>query len=187
MGLKLEILDDTTRQYMLREIEYDLDRNLFPPKLDFLTEQGGKDWEYLMRLAVESYDSDWLGKQLEQNERTKHSITKMVTVIPKRKPGQIHQRRQNTRLSPTDLADSEFNRLYIRAVCQRAIDEGKEQVQVYRAKSVKKPASNHKIGQLIFAQELLDDLRENIGKGTRLGIPSNPRSGISVRLFMEEK
>lgn len=184
MGLQLENLDDITRQYMLQEIEYDLKRDVFPPDLDFLTEQGEKDWEYLVRQAVESYNSDWLGEQLKQNERTKHSIVKMVLV--KRKSGRPYHRRQKTKLPPTDLADSEFNRLYIRAVCQRTIDESRKWVQVYRAKSVRKPVSNHKIGQLISAQELLDDLRENIGRDTRFGIPSNPRSGISVKLYTEE-
>lgn len=80
------------------------------------------------------------------------------------------------------LAEGEFNRFYIRAVCLKAINENKE-IEVYRAKQVKNPRSESqfKIGKTIDSKKLLDDLRKNIGIDTALGIPSGPNSGLSIR------
>lgn len=69
------------------------------------------------------------------------------------------------------------------AVCQRAIDQGK-QVKAYRGKDVAKPrtGSEQLIGRLFDPQAVLDDLRERIAMDTILGIPAGPNSGLSVRL-----
>lgn len=82
------------------------------------------------------------------------------------------------------LAEGEFNRFYIRAVCLRSIEDGFDGVMVYRAKQVQQPRSESegKIGQLVPAQPLLDDLREHIGIDTALGLPPGPNSGLSVHL-----
>jgi hypothetical protein len=82
------------------------------------------------------------------------------------------------------FAESEFNRYYIRGLSARAIAEGIEKVEVYRGKPVIKarPESQAKIRELISAETLLNDLRNSIGKDTALGIPSGPKSGLTVRL-----
>lgn len=82
------------------------------------------------------------------------------------------------------LAEGEFNRYYIRALCLRAIEEGKK-LKVYRAKEVGNPRSESavKIGQEVDSQLLLADLRKNIGIDTCFGLPAGPNSGLSVRLF----
>ena len=82
------------------------------------------------------------------------------------------------------LAEGEFNRFYERALCRHAIATGRTYVRVYRAKAVRspRPESEAKIGQLINAAALLEDLRTNIGNDTDSGIPGGVNSGLSVRL-----
>jgi hypothetical protein len=82
------------------------------------------------------------------------------------------------------LAEGEFNRFYIRAVCLRAIKEGTSEVIVYRAKIVEhaRAESEQKIGQRIAAETLLRDLRAHPGIDTALGLPPGPNSGLSAQL-----
>ena len=82
------------------------------------------------------------------------------------------------------LAEGEFNRFYIRALCLRAIEDGMAQVIVYRAKAVQnaRSESERKIGQGVPVEALLRDLRTHPGVDTALGLPPGPNSGLSVRL-----
>lgn len=59
------------------------------------------------------------------------------------------------------LAQSEFNRFYIRGLCLRAINENIDTLKIYRAResSQKRPKSEAKIGTCINARELLEDIR----------------------------
>jgi hypothetical protein len=82
------------------------------------------------------------------------------------------------------MAEGEFNRFYIRALCQRAIDSGIPSLIVYRAKQVQnpRPQSITLEGTSIGARLVLDDLRAHPGVDTALGLPPGPNSGLSVRL-----
>jgi len=82
------------------------------------------------------------------------------------------------------LGEGEFNRFFIRALCRKAIEEGYK-LEIYRAKEVNKPRSISKslIGTEVDPNVLLNDLRENIGVDTALGVPPGPSSGLSVRLI----
>lgn len=82
------------------------------------------------------------------------------------------------------LAEGEFNRFYIRAVCARAIEDGIKNVIVYRAKNVEhpRPESERKIGQSVDPEAVLNDLRNHPGVDTALGLPQGPNSGLSITL-----
>jgi hypothetical protein len=82
------------------------------------------------------------------------------------------------------LAEGEFNRFYIRALCLRAIEDGVSEVIVYRAKDVEhaRSESQQKIGSRVAAELLLRDLRTHVGVDTALGLPPGPNSGLSVHL-----
>lgn len=82
------------------------------------------------------------------------------------------------------LAEGEFNRFYIRALCLRAIEDGIPEVIVYRAKAVQNERSEsaRKIGQAHAAEGPLRDLRTHQGVDTALGLPPGPNSGLSVHL-----
>lgn len=81
------------------------------------------------------------------------------------------------------LSEGEFNRFYIRALCLRAINEGRE-LEVYRAKQVSNPRPDFQmmIGRIVDAETLLNDLRKNIGVDSALGLPNGPNSGLSVKI-----
>jgi hypothetical protein len=82
------------------------------------------------------------------------------------------------------LAEGEFNRFYIRAICLRAIEDGVPEVIVYRAKPVEhaRAESEQKIGKGVAPEALLRDLRAHPGIDTALGLPQGPNSGLSVYL-----
>jgi hypothetical protein len=82
------------------------------------------------------------------------------------------------------IAEEEFNRFYMRAVCRLALEEGVHDVEVYRARASRhpRPESEELIGKRLNAQALLDDLRERTGTDTLLRVPPGPNSGLSVRL-----
>lgn len=81
------------------------------------------------------------------------------------------------------LAEGEFNRFYIRALCRKALDMGMK-LKIYRVKFSINPRfeSEIKIGTYIDAYKLLNDLRTHIGFDTVLGLPPGPNSGLSVEL-----
>ncbi len=87
----------------------------------------------------------------------------------------------------TLLSQSEFNRFYIRAVCLEAIENRDGKVEIYRAResSWSRSESEELIGILVNANELLTDLRENIGKTPKLLPVIN--SGLSVKLLNKIK
>ena len=83
------------------------------------------------------------------------------------------------------LAESQFNRYYIRALCRRALEDGIEALVIYRAKPVAtpRPESEALVETTIDPAALLEDLRAHTGEETpALGVPAGPNSGISVRL-----
>lgn len=86
--------------------------------------------------------------------------------------------------APAMLAEGEFNRFYLRALCVRAEQDGIDSLEIYRAKVVYTPRwdSEARIGKLIEPAALLRDLRANIGINLALGVPNGPNSGLSARL-----
>jgi hypothetical protein len=91
--------------------------------------------------------------------------------------------------APVILAEGEFNRFYVRAVCAIAFDRGQDQVVVYRAKNVVNPRveSIALVGSTVGARILLDDLRAHPGVDTALGVPAGPNSGLTVRFLSVEE
>ena len=81
------------------------------------------------------------------------------------------------------LAEGEFNRFYLRALCLRALDEGHDQLEIYRAKQVASPRaeSQARLGARVDVRTLLRDLRKYVGMETVYNLPA-PSSGLSARL-----
>ena len=82
------------------------------------------------------------------------------------------------------LAESVFNRLYIMALCQRAIDDGLPFVVVIRFRKTAMiwEESEARIGERIDPRQLLDDLLLHPTDTPDLGIPPAPGSTLTVRL-----
>jgi hypothetical protein len=176
MGLSYKNLDELTRRCMLEELEMDigsdsvyLGKRMNPEKQ--------KLWIELLKKSLAEFDDNWLANQLKTQSCLKTQEDRKLSsgkIIKVKVPETAY----------ITLAEGEFNRYYARGVCLRAIKEGIGNVLVYRGKEVTNPRqeSEAKIGNIVVANVLLDDLRKSIGVETALGIPSGPNSGLTIRL-----
>lgn len=177
MALYLENLDDRTRGLMLDEMEYDIANNQLHIS-PFLSGQGQRDYANLLREAIQSGNDETLAQSLREHRR-------ILRTLPRRNPKGGYSISTTPENAAQVLAESEFNRYYIRALARRAIEDGIPELVIYRAKPVAnpRPESEARVETTLPAQELLDDLRSHPGdEPPSLGVPSGPNSGLSVRL-----
>ena len=177
MALYLENLDDRTRQLMLEELEYDIAHHQLHIS-PFLSGQGQRDYAELLREALQSGTDESLAENLREHRR-------IIRTQPRRQPKGGYSIAATPENAAQVLAESEFNRYYIRGLARRAIEDGIEELVIYRAKPAKnpRPESESRVETSISPQELLDDLRAHPGdEPPTLGVPSGPNSGLSVRL-----
>jgi len=176
MGFEYRNLDERTRRLMLFEIDQDIKAGtLFIS--DNLSPQGKKDYPNLLRNAATNGTDIMLGADIK-GRLNSHEKPRLLKSGKYSNPPVMRSNAHEM------LAEGEFNRFYIRAVCSRALEDGVNNVIVYRAKDVSnpRPESEAKIGKAISAQALLSDLRAHPGVDTALGLPSGPNSGLSIRL-----
>ena len=142
-----------------------------------LTEVGWRDYPGLLKMAAELRDDAWPADELRKSGRI--NVTE-----ERRKPNGGFTTARVPAIAPDMLAEGEFNRFYLRALCLHAVADGTNNLIIYRAKAVtnSRPDSQAKIDTLINAAALLTDLRSNIGIDTALGLPPGPNSGPSARL-----
>lgn len=177
MALYFENLDERTRQLMLDEMEYDIAHHQLHIS-PFLSGQGQRDYESLLREALQSGSDETLAEELRQHRR-------LLRTLPRRNPSGGYSIATTAENAAQVLAESEFNRYYIRALARRAIEDGIPELVIYRAKPVTtpRPESEARIETSLPPQELLEDLRSHPGdERPSLGVPSGPNSGLSVRL-----
>jgi hypothetical protein len=176
MALYLENLDDRTRRLMLDEVEYDVSHNQLHIS-PFLSGQGQRDYPNLLRDAIQSGDDSTLAQSLRAHRR-------ITRAQPRRKPKGGYIIADTPENAADILAESEFNRYYIRALARRAIEDGVPELVVYRAKAVRspRPGSEALVETTVEPQDILDDLRSHAGEFPALGVPAGPNSGLSVRL-----
>ncbi|URM40054.1 MULTISPECIES: hypothetical protein [Acinetobacter] len=170
MSFNFENLNQSVREKMLKEIQLDIsNNNLYLSKR--FSQKGIYDYPDILMKHVASGDEVSLGSELNLDGRF-NSMEQTKTGI-KKVPFNAHE----------TLAEDQFNRFYVRALCLVAIETNKS-LQVYRAKSVSnaRTASQQKIGELVDPIQLLNDLRSN-GLDTALGLPAGPNSGLSVKLI----
>jgi hypothetical protein len=176
MPLNYVNLDERTRALMRDEIAVDIAaRTLYTsPRL---STRGAHEWPDLLRHAAATGNDETLAEHLNSDGR-------LNQLEERRKPtGGVTMVKVPVTAAAT-LAEGEFNRFYIRALCQRAIEQSVPRLIVYRAKDATSPRreSEEKVGTEIDPQQLLADLRANPGVDTALGLPAGPNSGLSVRL-----
>lgn len=176
MSLYYVNLDERTRELMLEEVEYDISHNQLHIS-PLLSGQGQQDYVNLLRQAIQSGNDETLAEDLKARRR-------ITRALPRRKPKGGFSIAAAPINAAEMLAESEFNRFYIRALARRAIEEGITDLVVYRAKPVQnpRPESEALIEATLPPQELLDDLRAHTDEPPELGVPSGPNSGLSVRL-----
>lgn len=176
MSFKFENLDHKTRELMINEVELDINNKklyLSPRLSDF----GKKQYPQLLKNAI-----------LEGNETTLAANIKAQNCLNLTELRNTNQGTKKIVSVPVNacetLAEGEFNRFYIRALCRRVIEEELGTLEIYRAKQVSTPRieSQIMIGKIVNPEKLLNDLRTNIGVDTVLGLPPGPNSGLSVRI-----
>ena len=170
-------LDERTRRFMLDELTQDegSGRVYLSSRL---TPKGRQEWASLLRAVLKQGDDDSLAAALRVGGMLNETEERRT---PK---GGVTTARVPVTAAET-LAEGEFNRFYIRALCRRVLEGDSAQLSVYRAKTVTHPRaeSEAKIGTSVDAGALLNDLRTSQGIDTALGLPSGPNSGLSVKLI----
>lgn len=175
MGLLYRNLDQRTRELMLEELQLDIE-SLTVYLSERLNQYGRNVFTRLLEHAIRNGDDTTFANDLRSGC--------FNPTYQRRKPKGGYSEVTMPINAPDMLAEGEFNRFYIRALCRRAIEEGRNTVKIYRAKVVSSPRQESEllIGIQQNAQQLLNDLRTNIGKDTYTGIPGGPNSGLSVEL-----
>jgi hypothetical protein len=177
MALYLENLDERTRQLMLDELEYDIAHHQLHIS-PFLSGQGQRDYAHLIREAIQSGSDQTLAEALSAHRRINRTQ-------PRRQLKGGYSIASTPENAAEILAESEFNRYYIRGLARRAIEDGIPELVIYRAKLAKnpRPESEARVEMVLSPQDLLDDLRAHPGdEAPALGVPAGPNSGLSVRL-----
>lgn len=170
MALKLEKLDDITRKYMIEEMQGDVSERKVYISSRLNADGKIKFQELLISSAKSGNDSTLAGSLVGYFNEKESNGKGSYKSIP-----------YNANVT---LAEGEYNRYYIRALCRRAIIENKR-IEVCRVRDSFRPRleSECRIGEIVDAAMLLEDLRNSLGQNTFLGIPGGVNSGLSVKLI----
>ena len=174
MALHYENLDENTRSFMLSEVDLDLshEKLYMSPRLN---EPGEQNYVSLLKEAIEHHDDAWLAQQLrsrgymkDREQRRKRGGGLTTAKVPV--------------TAPDTLSEGEFNRYYARGLCVRVIEEGMDQVEVYRGKPVSQPRPKSRaiLGKKLSAEALLKDLRKDGSVESALGLRRGSNSGLTV-------
>ena len=176
MGLYYVNLDARTREYMMKELDGDIASKAIYLS-SRLNEAGLAKWPIILKEAVKQYDDTWLAEQLRVQNLLK-------THEEKNKPKGGTTVAKVPVTAPETLSEGEFNRIYARGLCARAVEDGIPEVEVYRGKEVAHPRSESQamIGKKVNANALLDDLRKSNGVEPALGLPPGPNSGLTIKI-----
>ena len=176
MPLSYKNLDYRTRALMLSEIQRDIDAGTLYLSGN-LSQQGCLEYPDMLKSASKDGDDGTLAgallKHLNSHEKPRQLKTGGFSKPPIMRSN-AHEM----------LAEGEFNRFYIRALCARAIEDNVKEVIVYRAKAVEnaRSVSEELVGKHVVPGSLLQDLRTHPGIDTALGLPPGPNSGLSIYL-----
>lgn len=174
MPLSYDSLDPTTRRYMLDELDRDLSTGAFITS-ERVRPTNIAEYQKLLHDALRYYDDLWLEERVNDM---------LVDFEPRHTPsGGVTTARLPTGAARM-LAEGDFNRYYMRGVCRRASDEGRPEVEVYRARlSLEpRPESSGLEGTRVNAEELLSELRRLSPETLTTARLGRPNSGLSVRL-----
>jgi hypothetical protein len=174
MPLQYENLDPTTRRYAIAELDHDLNSGAFHVS-ERLRPESVAEYERLLHEALRYYDDRWLEEHasdllVESESRRTRSGGTTTARVPQ--------------MAARLLAEGDFNRYYMRGVALRAIEEGRQILEVYRARlSLEpRPESAELEGRRVPAAEVLDHLRGPLSADPIVAPLGRTNSGLSVRL-----
>lgn len=170
MSFAFDDLDADTRTAMLEELKSDLDgRGIY--RSDRLSPTGVSALPALLGDAFAHGSDASLGAELargghlNETERWAKGIRRMASN------------------AATLLAEGEFNRYYMRAVCLTVLEAGGTEVEITRGRESgrHRPESDALIGTLLDATALLDDLRRNVLTPGEVRVLPDVNSGLTVK------
>lgn len=163
---------DEIRSFMVEEVELD-GSNLYCSS--YFTDAGAAAWKQLLLDACRSGDDVSLANSLRAGGFIKHFTQRRTKngFSQVRVPHDAHE----------TIAESNFSRFYLRALCRLASERGVPFLVGYRAMSVMEPraGSQQKIGAMFDAAAMLEDLRATMDRNPQLGMPPGVGSGILAR------
>ena len=174
MPLQYENLDPTTRRHALAELDKDLASGDFHAS-ERLRPTAIAEYQRYLHEAIRYYDDRWLEE---------HASDLLVDFEPRRTRTGGQTTAKLPDMAARMLAEGDFNRYYMRGLAQRAIDEGRQVVEVYRARLSLEPRteSAQLEGSRLPAQEVLRHLRGESVSEPAVGALGRINSGLSVRL-----
>lgn len=145
---------DGTRKFMMDEVAWGIENKELYYSARFKDILQHTKWNSLIAEAVELHNEHWLALQLKSN-----LMFKGFEVAKKPNRGHITKRVPDN--AEEVQASGQFNRYYMLGLCQRAISEGKKNVEIYRAKNSILPRQDSiiLIGQQKNVRDLIEELR----------------------------
>jgi hypothetical protein len=174
MPLQYENLDPTTRRHTLAELDQDLASGDFHVS-ERLRPTAIAEYQRLLRDAVRYYDDRWLEE---------HASDLLVDFEHRRTRSGGQTTAKLPEMATRMLAEGDFNRYYMRGVARRAIEEGRQVVEAYRARFSLEPRveSAELEGRRLSATDVLNHLRGQTTGDPAVSALGRPNSGLSVRL-----
>ncbi|HEX2780805.1 MAG TPA: hypothetical protein VHM30_14990 [Gemmatimonadaceae bacterium] len=176
MPLQYANLDPATRGHALAELDRDIADGTFHVS-ERLRPTVVADYQRLLREAIRYYDDLWLEERVDDL---------LIEFEPRRTRSGGTTTARVPEMAGRLLAEHDFNNYYMRGVCVRAIEEGREVVEVYRARlSIAPRAQSAELeGHRISARDVLTQLRSEPGDDLPISTLALGRynSGLSVRL-----
>jgi hypothetical protein len=174
MPLQYQNLDPTTRRFAIAELDQDIASGAFHLPSRLRPTVAG-DYQRLLRDALRYYDDLWLEE---------HASDLLVESETRRTPAGGQVTAKVPQMAARMVAEGDFNRYYMRGVCVRAIEEGRQVVEVYRARLSLEPRSESAEleGHRLSARAVLDWLRGLQSDDPAVAPLGRPNSGLSVRL-----
>lgn len=165
-------LDERTRRLMIEEIELGHQEGQLYYSARF-NDIGAQNWLNWLKTAATQFNEHWLSYQIEAAGAMKHLETRV-------KPLGGYSIAHVPDTAAETIADGQFNRYYMAAICRRTIEDNKGNVIAYRAKQrrIPRPESIALEGAQYNAESLLKELRSkaNSLKCSLL----RPNSGLSI-------
>ena len=174
MALNYVQLDEETRRLMVEEVTADIaEVRVFVSTR--LSATGRAAYSSLLLSAMRSGTDSTLDKALS-------AFGMLNEFEMSQRKGVPYQKRVPANAASV-LAEGEFNKYYVRAICRRAMENGRETVEVYRGRQSQqpRPESEQLVGTPLRAAELLNDLRSNTLTPDQLGILPQVNTGLTVR------
>jgi hypothetical protein len=175
VSLDLANLDSCTRRFMLAELDSDVATGTLY-RSPQLSEQGQQQYYALLRAAVTSGTEESFAEALRRRQ----------AVLPPDRWQHAREVGPEEALTAATvrLAEREFHRFYIRGLCRRALDQGVQTLEIYRAKPAepRRTLSDDMVGIRVTASSLLEDLSGEFRSWPPHGLPQCRDPGLSVRL-----